>query len=267
MDTAPTAPEPADAPAGAPASAAASPYGPDRRAAERTERQLALLDRLAEDAAAMVTVIREQAEQAKWCGSEGPEMVECLARAVRQTMAFANKVDADARMTAEQRAAAQSRREAAEIRAMTRLANHSASALGAEFRRIAAEIDQEGLFDPIPAPRRGAKSDRENLLSGLNERFGDKSVDDELNGRTYGEILTTIMADIGATADLSVFSAEEMARVYGPARLRRRAMAQASPQAAPDGAKRAADDPGGGAAPPEPAQQGPPEVASGHDPP
>jgi hypothetical protein len=251
MSHEPPHPEPAaDA-----AQAAPSPYGPDRRAAERTERQLALLDGIAQDGAALIRIIRKQAEQANWCGSDGPQMFDQLARAVRQTIAFANKIDADARMTAEQRAAAYARHVAAEERAA---ASHAAKRLSAEVGRIAEEIERDvcGL--------RGGRSDRENLLSGLNERFHDKSVDDELNGRTYREILGTILEDLGASVDLSVFSEEELARVYGPARLRRLGRARAAGPAAPAGDTTEAAEAGEAATASEP---GPPDVANGHDPP
>ena len=82
MDTAP--PDPGLADNEAAAAAAAHPYGPDRRAAELAERQVALLGQIAEDGAALIKVIRKQAEQANWCGAEGPQMFERLARAVQQ---------------------------------------------------------------------------------------------------------------------------------------------------------------------------------------
>jgi hypothetical protein len=243
------------------AAAAAHPYGPDRRAAEMAERQVALLGEIAADGAALIRVIRKQAEQANWCGADGPEMYERLARAVRQTLALQTKIDADARLSCEQRAAAYSRREAAEIRALTQIADRAATSLGAQMREIAAEIDREGLAD------RGARSDRENLLSGLNERLGDKSVDAELSGRTYGEILQTILDDTGINADLSIFTPEQLAQVYGPVQLRRRAAARIAPQAVPaaDGGRQV--DPGGPAEPADPPEQGPPGVAKAHDPP
>jgi hypothetical protein len=257
MDSATTDPGIADTAA----AAAAHPYGPDRRAAELAERQVALLGQIAEDGAALVHVIRKQAEQANWCGSEGPEMFERLARAVRQTIAFQIKVDADARLTCEQRAAAYARREAAEVRALTKTVNRSVSTLGAEIRQLAAEIEEEAKA------ARGPKTDRENLLSGLKERFGDPSVDSELNGRTYGEILRTILEDTGLTADLSIFTPEQLARVYGPARWRRQGAASAPPAAAPAGDGGGSEVPGAPAAPADPPAQGPPDVAKAHDPP
>jgi hypothetical protein len=239
--------------------AAESPYGPDRRAAERTERYLAVLDQIVDDGAALINVIRKQAEDARWCGAEGPKMVDQLARAVRQTMAFAEKLDADARMTAEQRAAAVARREAAEARAILRKGDHPTATQRDEVERLAEEIDGE------VAAHRGPKTDREFLLRHMAERFGDPTVDDQLNGRTYGEILTTILEDIGATADLSVFPAEMMARVYGPALWRRRGAAAVAPQvSAADGGS---VDPGGTVEAPPPLSQGAPGVANGHDPP
>jgi hypothetical protein len=225
------------------------------------ERQVALLGEIAADGAALIRVIRKQAEQANWCGADGPEMYERLARAVRQTLALQTKIDADARLSCEQRAAAYSRREAAEIRALTQIADRAATSLGAQMREIAAEIDREGLAD------RGARSDRENLLSGLNERLGDKSVDAELSGRTYGEILQTILDDTGINADLSIFTPEQLAQVYGPVQLRRRAAARIAPQAvAVTGGSRPVD-PGGPAEPPDPPEERPPGVAKAHDPP
>jgi len=249
------------------ADAAASPYGPDRRAAERTERYLAVLDQIVDDGAALINVIRKQAENAKWCGSEGPPMIDQLARAIRQTMAFAEKLDADARMTAEQRAAALARREAAEARAVAQKGEKTVAMLGAAFDRLADELRAEGMLDPAPHRERGPKTDREFLLRDMKERFGDPTVDDQLNGRTYGEILTTILEDIGATADLSVFPPEMMARVYGPAQWRRRRAAAVAPQAAVAAGDGGSVDPGGTVEPKAPPQQGPPGVANGHDPP
>jgi hypothetical protein len=211
------------------AAAAAHPYGPDRRAAEMAERQVALLGEIAADGAALIRVIRKQAEQANWCGADGPEMYERLARAVRQTLALQTKIDADARLSCEQRAAAYSRREAAEIRALTHIADRSVASIGAQMREIAAEIDREAIGREEPG-HRGPKTDREHLLSGLNERLGDKSVDAELSGRTYGEILRTILDDTGINADLSVFTPEQLAQVYGPVQLRRRAAARTAPE-------------------------------------
>ena len=253
-----TGPELADKEAAA--AAAAHPYGPDRRAAELAERQMALLGQIAEDGAALISVIRKQAEQANWCGAEGPAMFDRLARAVRQTLALQTKIDADARLTCEQRAAAHDRREAAEIRALTRVADRSTTMLGAELRQVAAEIERE--FGPERAPR----SDRENLLSGLNERLGDPSVDSQLNGRTYGDILRTILDDLGLEADLSNFTPEQLAKVYGPAQWRRQAARAAPPAVQPVGAG-ASVDPGGPVEPADPPQQGPPDVAKAHDPP
>ena len=106
-------PDPGLADIEAAAAAAGHPYGPDRRAAELAERQMALLGQIAEDGAALIKVIRKQAEQANWCGAEGPAMFERLSRSVRQTLALQTKIDADARLTCEQRAAAYDRREAA----------------------------------------------------------------------------------------------------------------------------------------------------------
>jgi hypothetical protein len=242
------------------ADAAVSPYGPDRRAAERTERYLAVLDQIVDDGAALIKVIRMQAEDARWCGAEGPKMIDQLARAIRQCMAFAEKLDADARMTAEQRATAFARREAAEERTILRKAGQS-TALRDEVDRLAAEIDDE------VSVARGPKTDREYLLRHMHERFGDPTVDDQLNGRTYGEILTTILEDIGATADLSVFPPEMMSRVYGPAQWRRRGAASVAPQAAAAVDAAGAVDPGGTVEPPAPPWDGPPGVANGHDPP
>jgi hypothetical protein len=185
-------------------------------------------------------------------------MVDQLARAVRQTMAFAEKLDADARMTAEQRAAALARREAAEARASQRKLDQSTATLRDEVGRLAEEIERE------VAAERGPKTDREFLLRHMAERFGDPTVDDQLNGRTYGEILTTILEDIGATADLSVFPPEMMARVYGPAQWRRRAAEATAPQKAVGGGL---VDPNGTVEPPAPLSQGPPGLANGHDPP
>ncbi len=264
MNHAPPTADRADAAAAADVDAAEpSPYGPDRRAAERTEHFLAVLAQIVDDGAALIKVIRNQAEQANWCGSEGPKMVDQLARAVRQTMAFAEKLDTDARMTAEQRAAALLRRQKAEERALQRQLDDSTETLGTEVRRLADEIDRE-----VSAHR---KTDREHLLRHLNERFGDRSVDDELNGRTYGEILTTILDDIGVTADLSVFTPEMMARVYGPARWRRRGAAVAAPAAtAPASAPAGDGGPGGpvgSAEPTTPPEQRAPGLAKAHDPP
>jgi hypothetical protein len=247
------------------ADAAGSPYGPDRRAAERTERYLAVLDQIVDHGVALIGVIRKQAEDARWCGSEGPPMVDQLARAIRQTMAFAEKLDADARMTAEQRAAALVRREAAEVRAAAQKGEKTVAMLSAAFDRLAGELQAEGMVDPAPRRERGPKTDREFLLRGMKERFGDPTVDDQLNGRTYGEILTTILEDIGATADLSVFPPEMMARVYGPALWRRRAAASVAPDVAAGGG--GSVDPGGTVDPAAPLSQEPPRVANGHDPP
>jgi hypothetical protein len=253
--------------AGTAADAAGSSYGPDRRAAERTERYLAVLDQIVDHGVALIGVIRNQAEDARWCGAEGPPMVDQLARAIRQTMAFAEKLDADARMTAEQRAAALVRREAAELRAASQKCDKTVGMLSAAFDRIAGELEAEGMVDPAPRRERGPKTDREFLLRGMKERFGDPTVDDQLNGRPYGEILTTILEDIGATADLSVFPPEMMTRVYGPAQLRRRAAAAVAPQAAAVGGGGGSVDPSGTVEPPAPPQQRPPGMANGHDPP
>jgi hypothetical protein len=57
-----------------------------------------------------------------------------------------------------------------------------------------------------------------------------------------------------------------MARVYGPAQLRRRAATYVAPQPVATGGGGSVD-PGGTVEPPAPAQQGPPGVANGHDPP
>jgi hypothetical protein len=123
------------------------------------------------------------------------------------------------------------------------------------------------MVDPAPREGRGAKTDREFLLRGMAERFGDPTVDDQLNGRTYGEILTTILEDIGATADLSVFPPEMMARVYGPAQWRRRGAASVAPQVAVTTGGGGSVDPGGTVEAQPPPQQRPPGVANGHDPP
>jgi hypothetical protein len=233
------------------ASAAAQPCDSDRRAAERAEWQLALLRGIAEDGAAMLHIIRKQAEQASWVGAGGDVMYERIARSVRQTVAFANKIEDEAKLTPEQRAAARARRVAAEERALLdkpdpALAPHrDAAGHGAEAS------DPIGLADPAP------RTDREYLLSGLRERFGDPSVDDELNGRTYGEILRTILTDVGASTDLSIFTQEELARVYAPGRQRRPNAAPVSLEAAP--AEPAAID--------EVPQEEPPRIANEHDPP
>jgi hypothetical protein len=251
MDHAPPTSDRADAAA----DASPSPYGPDRRAAERTDHFLAVLRGIVDDSAALIKVIRNQAEQANWCGAEGPKMVGQLARSVRQTMAFAEKLDTDARMTAEQRAAALVRREKAEERALARKMDDSTRTLGDEIRRIADAVARE------VSGERGPKTDREHLLRDLKERFDDPSVDDELNGRTYGEILATIMEDVGVTADLSAFTPEQLARVYGPAEWRRRGFV-------PPSARGAA--PPVPPVPPEaavPAEQTPPDAAKAHDPP
>ena len=220
-----------------------------------------MLDQIVDDGAALIKVIRTQAEDARWCGAEGPKMVDQLARAIRQTMAFAEKLDADARMTAEQRAAALVRREAGEARALQRQLDGSVATRNAEVERLAEEIERE------VSVARGPKTDREYLLRHMHERFGDPTVDDQLNGRTYGEILTTILEDIGATADLSVFPPEMMSRVYGPAQWRRRGAASVAPQAAAAVDAAGAVDPGGTVEPPAPPWDGPPGVANGHDPP
>ena len=251
-------PDPGLADIEAAAAAAGHPYGPDRRAAELAERQMALLGQIAEDGAALIKVIRKQAEQANWCGAEGPAMFERLSRSVRQTLALQTKIDADARLTCEQRAAAHDRREAAEIRALTRVADRSVHTLGAEMRQVAAEIEREF------GPERGVRSDRENLLSGRNERLGDPSVDSQLNGRTYGEILRTIMDDTGLNADLSVFTPEQLARVYGPAQWRQQAAQAATVAPVGDGG---GVDPSGPVEPADPPEQGPPNIAKAHDPP
>jgi hypothetical protein len=132
--------------------------------------------------------------------------------------------------------------------------------LGAELRQVAAEIEREF------GPERGARSDRENLLGGLNERLGDPSVDSQLNGRTYGDILRTILDDLGLEADLSSFTPEQLSQVYGPAQWRRQAARAAAQAVAPVGAGGSVD-PSGPVEPADPPEQGPPNIAKAHDPP
>jgi hypothetical protein len=213
---------------------------------ERAEWQLALLRGIAEDGAAMLHIIRNQAEQAKWVGTGGDEMFERISRSVRQTMAFANRIEAEARLTPEQHAAAYMRRVAAEARASLPKPGPAIAPVGRVTGPVSEQDDPEGLADgPV-------RTDREHLMSGLREKFGDPSVDDELDGRTYGEILRNILTDVGANTDLSVFTAEELSRVYAPGQMRLRAAgSQAGPVVA---------DPGG-------TEDAPPPIANGHDPP
>jgi hypothetical protein len=234
------------------AAAAAQPCAPDAGLGERAEWQLALLRGIAEDGAAMLHIIRNQAEQAKWVGTGGDEMFERISRSVRQTMAFANKIEAEAKLTPEQHAAAYMRRVTAEARAS--LPKPDLAPVGRDTTPISEQDDPEGLADgPV-------RTDREHLMSGLHEKFGDPSVNDELNGRTYGEILRNILTDVGANTDLSVFTTEELSRVYAPVQMRRRSAEVEAGPVVGDGSP----DPGGTDEAP---RGGAPHSSNGHDPP
>jgi hypothetical protein len=228
------------------APAAAQPCVPAAPLGERAEWQLALLRGIAEDGAAMLKIIRNQAQEAKWVGTGGDEMFERISRSVRQTMAFANKIEAEAKLTPEQHAAAYVRRVVAEARASLPRPAPALAPVGSKNGPVSEQDDPEGLADgPV-------RTDREHLLSGLHERFADPSVNDELNGRTYGEILRNILTDVGANTDLSVFTEAELSRVYAPGQMRLRAAGmEAGPVAA---------DPGG-------TEDAPPPIVNGHDPP
>jgi len=232
------------------AAAAAQPCAPAAPLGAQAEWQLALLRGLAEDGAAMARIIRKQAQEANWVGTGGDEMFERLARAVRQTIAFANRIEAEARLTPEQHAAAYARRVAAEARASLPRPAPAQAPAGRDKGPVSEQDDPEGLAD------RHGRSDREYLLSGLHETFGDPSVNDELNGRTYAEILRNIMTDLGANTDFSVFTAEELSRVYAPAQMRLRA-AGTPPAPVAEHSGGTEDAPADGAQP----------RANGHDPP
>jgi hypothetical protein len=154
-------------------------------ARERTERRIRRLAQLAEIGLDLADMLRQQARAAKWFGTEGPQMFACLARAVRQTTALEERLDADARAREQQGVAEQARRAAGAERTRKRQK--------AQVRRL-VEAAIKSDADP---------SDAERLLVDLHERLDDPDIEAEFGNRSIGEIVAGICQDLGVTTTMS----------------------------------------------------------------
>lgn len=186
------------------------------RDAARLERQTGVLAELTDLGLRMARVVTEQAETAKWVGSDGGKLFSCILRAVRQTVALENRIVEDARKR-EQRA--ETGRTGAKHVGKLFADRDQTGRPKDQVRRVAASaIRRDADYDA---------EDTEDLLADLYERLDDPSTEAELGQRSVEDIVAGICRDLGITLDLSDFAAVPLDAPAEPERDR-----APSPQAA-----------------------------------
>ncbi len=185
-------------PSSQPIGASADPIDPRE---DRTERDLRMLDDLAEIGMRLMRAVEQQAmaqavpEQVgalgKMSGGDLALAFSRLARAVRQTLALKAKLVED-RWNLDHRQAADQAQRAAAIK-QARKAQQKA-----RVKRII-----EGVID---AEADG--SDRENLLIDLDLRLDDEDLFADYDERPFDEIVARICRDLGITPDRVLWEAE-----------------------------------------------------------
>jgi hypothetical protein len=180
---------------------------PSQDRSDRTERHLRILAELTEIGMDLARAVRRQAlaqaapEEADTPQAGAPDRIgggdlalvfSRIARAVRQTVALEAKLAED-RRTRDERTEAEQAQRAATI-ARERKARQKARVKRIVEQAIEAEADG---------------SDREDLLSDLDERLEDDDVDADFGERPTGEIIARICRDIGITPDRALWEAED----------------------------------------------------------
>jgi hypothetical protein len=151
----------------------------------------------------LVTAIDKQCREAGWLGAEGPVMFERAARVVRQALHLKRKFMAEDRVTAQHRADAVVRRDAAAERARMRaqkaeLERMAEDAIATAEERRAEAASQPGAADADPAdPSDATRHDHENLMRDLYERLSDPDIEAELDNRSFADILHGMARDLG----------------------------------------------------------------------
>jgi hypothetical protein len=171
----------------------------------RTERQLAMLQELAEIGMQIARAVREEAlARAEPADADAPSrfgtgdlglIYSRVARAVRQTLALEARVADDsetAKVQREQRRVAAIRWAAHERRQQVR---------GYVTQAIEAEA----------AERNTPESEVERLLDDLDERLEDGDSGDALADAPIGELVAGICADLGVTPDWSLWDDQDWA--------------------------------------------------------
>ena len=140
-----------------------------------TSRQMKKLGAVADVGVSLIVVLRTQVVKARWHSPEEALMFARIARAVRQTQAMETRVDADGRLSDEERAAVRARRAKSRVRRQ--------------------EVPEDEL------------SDAEGLNGDCHEQLDDRTIDAELAGRSVLEVVAAALKDLGiADPDLTVFA-------------------------------------------------------------
>jgi len=171
----------------------------------RTERQLAMLQELAEIGMRLARALEAEAlapaeeprPPSPFGGGDLGLMFTRIARAVRQTVALENRVAAD-RGTAQAQHAAQ-------------LASEARTQLSRRKDKLRRIVEQA-----IEAEAHG--SEAEHLLIDLDERLDDTDDDADFADAPVGEQVARLCADLGVTLDWSLWEDQDWAIAYATSR-------------------------------------------------